>query len=191
MFFCPAFSPLYQWWKWMIIAAESGLGLLPLAQSSQAITQPKFTYPKNLTRHLEPNPSSSQFHSLPQTSIITFLFGSSFQRPSRWEETAKGGVWFSPTQLPITFISHSKKSTDDQRFTSSWSRGGNLYLTCSVERRGVKVEIILPPTSVCLWARCINTRDHERARGSPCRASDICKLRSENLCWIINKGCRQ
>lgn len=127
--FCLAFPPLYQWWKWMIIAAaEGGLGLLPLAQSSQAITQPKFTYPKNLTRHSELKPSSSQFHSLHQTSIITFLLGSSFQRPSRWEETATGGVWFSPAQLPITFISHSKKSTDDQRFTSSWSRGEKINI---------------------------------------------------------------
>lgn len=69
---CPAFPPLYQWWKWMIIA-ERGLGLLPLAQSSQAITQPKCTYPKNPTRHLEPNPSSSHV-SQPPPNINYYIF---------------------------------------------------------------------------------------------------------------------
>ncbi len=129
--FCPAFPPLYQWWKWMIIA-ERGLGLLLLAQSSQAITQPKCTYPKNLTRHLEPNPNSSHV-SQPPPNINYYIFvWIKFPKTIQMRGNSKGR---GPTQLPITFIRHSKKSTDDQHFISSWSRK-KINIWCAALKRG-------------------------------------------------------
>lgn len=148
----------------IIAASEKGCRLRPLAQSIEAITQPKFTYPKkNLTRLLEPKPSSFPFHSPHQTSIITFLFGSSFQMPPRWEETAKGGGLI-PTQLPITFIRHCKKSTGDQRFTSNWSRGEiNIWRVCMGGGciNEVKND---PPTNQCLFVSLM--RKHKRRQAS-------------------------